>query len=297
MLSFVDAISLKFYAVKLHIFNKHVDILNEIWIFLWFLSKTRQSATTTESNSIISKHFITIDKKLNENVEKEEAPTSSINQITIEDSNIDKTKGKSSPVKPKATRAKRTKLDAFVFKAPQAAATERQTVIKTHNDDDFDVPEKKTKKAPPANSINNTPAKAKKPSRRKKQTTIKTAFMRNEQLFAEIAAQHCAADNFDGDDIQLAIAISKSEAESKGVDVIGDDALVAHGVDAQNDVEKAEEIRKKLEKYGFRTAEQKGEISVMLLNSIQVRPRLLVEVGPIEGGLWKQIYLLYLCIK
>uniref|UniRef100_A0A1I8MM82 Structure-specific endonuclease subunit SLX4 n=1 Tax=Musca domestica TaxID=7370 RepID=A0A1I8MM82_MUSDO len=166
--------------------------------------------------------------------------------------------------KTKTTRAKRTKLDAFVFKQPKSLDSG------TNNDqlqeDDFDVPEKKVKKAPPPpttkteNKKGNTKSKvAKKPTNKKRQSTIKSAFLRNEQMFAEIAAQHCAADNFNVDDIQLALAISRSEAESRGIAVAADnenDGDVVCVADQNDEVKDAESIRQKLAKYGFRTAEK-----------------------------------------
>lgn len=135
-------------------------------------------------------------------------------------------------------------------------------------EDDFDVPEKKVKKAPPPpttkmeNKKGNTKSKvAKKPTNKKRQSTIKSAFLRNEQMFAEIAAQHCAADNFNVDDIQLALAISRSEAESRGIAVAADnenDGDVVCVADQNDEVKDAESIRQKLAKYGFRTAEKEG---------------------------------------
>lgn len=156
-------------------------------------------------------------------------------------------------------------MDDFVFQQPPEIRIELETeTVKPANDDDFDViPEKKAKRAPRASSKTDTvKSKPAKTSRKKKQTTIKSAFMRNEQLFAEIAAQHCAADNFDIDDVQLAIAISRSEAESKGI-IANDDNEVPPDV-KEGGEKNAELIRQKLEKYGFRTAEKEGKVTIFL---------------------------------
>ncbi|KAH8390748.1 hypothetical protein KR215_001671, partial [Drosophila sulfurigaster] len=91
---------------------------------------------------------------------------------------------------------------------------------------------------------------------RGKQPSI-SDFLRNEQLFAEVAAQHCRADNFSPDDIEMALALSKSEAEKHGILRLEDSA------DAEEEVvnllddnlnQSTENIRRKLQKYGFRTA-------------------------------------------
>lgn len=111
------------------------------------------------------------------------------------------------------------------------------------------------KKAP---KLGQTKEKQVKSSKCKKQSVIKTAFLRNEQLFAEIAAQHCVADQFDGDDVQLALALSKSEVETEATKTEGSD--MEDGVaGAANTGDEAHTIREKLKKYGFRTAEKKGK--------------------------------------
>ena len=134
----------------------------------------------------------------------------------------------------------------------------KKELRKSINDDDFVVPEKKIKRAPKLSS-NSSQTKSIKSSKKKiKQTTIRSAFLRNEQMFAEIAALHCAADQFDGNDVQLALAISKSEVDCRGSinmnEEEADPLSEAEDIDKNTDL-----IREKLEKYGFRTAERKGE--------------------------------------
>lgn len=165
--------------------------------------------------------------------------------------------------KPNTKRLKRTKLDAFIFKDPRNipdAIKNCKTSLNDDDDEDLVVPEKKIKKAPKSTSISGSQAKQRgKSSKKKKQTTIKSAFLRNEQMFAEIAAQHCAADQFDGDDVQLALAISKSEAESKGL--LGpEDMQKEDVVDLVDNSKDPDLIREKLKRYGFKTAEKKGKI-------------------------------------
>ncbi|KAL9911140.1 mutagen-sensitive 312 isoform 1-T1 [Glossina fuscipes fuscipes] len=149
-------------------------------------------------------------------------------------------------------RPKRTKLDTFVVREPKQPNTPlKPSPLKVKvgiNGNDFVEPLQKIKKAP-------EPIKSKRTARKfkgnKKQASIKSAFLRNEQMFAEIAAQHCAAEQFDGEEIQLALAISQSEAESK---------CLLSGEDDDRE-SNTESIKKKLEKYGFRTANKQDYTS------------------------------------
>ncbi|XP_064541741.1 structure-specific endonuclease subunit SLX4-like [Drosophila montana] len=92
--------------------------------------------------------------------------------------------------------------------------------------------------------------------RGKKQPTI-SDFLRNEQLFAEVTAQHCIADNFSPDDIEMALVLSKSEAEKHGrlrlEDTEDEREEVVNLLDDKAN-QSTENVRRKLQKYGFRTA-------------------------------------------
>ncbi|XP_059216076.1 structure-specific endonuclease subunit SLX4 isoform X3 [Stomoxys calcitrans] len=212
--------------------------------------KSRQNAKT-QYTTAISDYFLSPQQPSKQSsVELEESNKEHPANNSEHNTEIIPTEGDS-----KRLRPKRAKLDEFVFKQPQTIEPDStKQKPKCLNDDDFDLPEKKARKAPQPKKTETSKSAKAKSSKKKKQTTIKSAFLRNEQLFAEIAAQHCAADNFDGDDVQLAIAISKSEAESKGLmtnDV--DDMPVA---DIKESEKNAESIKQKLEKYGFRTADK-----------------------------------------
>uniref|UniRef100_A0A1A9VAP7 Structure-specific endonuclease subunit SLX4 n=1 Tax=Glossina austeni TaxID=7395 RepID=A0A1A9VAP7_GLOAU len=144
-----------------------------------------------------------------------------------------------------SNRPKRTKLDRFVGREPkQANSPHKQSPLKANvgvNGNDFVEPLERITKTPGSTKSKRTARKCK---GNKKQASIKSAFLRNEQMFAEIAAQHCAAEQFDGEEIQLALAISQSEAESK---------CFLSGEDDDRE-SNTESIKKKLQKYGFRTA-------------------------------------------
>ncbi|KAH8406835.1 hypothetical protein KR222_005550 [Zaprionus bogoriensis] len=120
----------------------------------------------------------------------------------------------------------------------------------------------KPKKAPKLKATTSTRrgAAAGKRGRGKKQPSI-SDFLRNEQLFAEVTAQHCLADNFSPDDVEMALALSKSEAEKYGIlrlqDTQGERGEAEEEVvnlleDQAN--QSTEIVRRKLQKYGFRTA-------------------------------------------
>ncbi|XP_037816289.1 structure-specific endonuclease subunit SLX4 [Lucilia sericata] len=213
--------------------------------------KTRQTAKTS-GNTAITNYFLTPEKCSKDN-EKEETtvpPKDSAIVLDFNKANEDLPQSSNTSTKPATRkRGKRTKLDNFIFKDPNDIPDLIKNPKTPLNDEDLVVPEKKAKKAPKL-TLSSSQAKAK---TRKKQTTIKSAFLRNEQLFAEIAAQHCAADQFDGDDVQLALAISQSEAESKGITMANELEEEVNLVEGNNS---AESIREKLKKYGFRTAEK-----------------------------------------
>ncbi|XP_046809102.1 structure-specific endonuclease subunit SLX4-like isoform X2 [Lucilia cuprina] len=216
--------------------------------------KTRQTSKTS-GNTAITNYFLTPEKCSKDHA-KEDTTVPPKDSVVVLDFNEPKTElPQTSNISPKPAtrkRGKRTKLDNFIFKDPNDIPDLIKNPKSPQNDEDLVVPEKKAKKAPKL-TLSSSQTKASKA--RKKQTTIKSAFLRNEQLFAEIAAQHCAADQFDGDDVQLALAISRSEAESKGIEVAKENELEEE-VNLMEGNNSAESIRDKLRKYGFRTAEK-----------------------------------------
>uniref|UniRef100_A0A1A9W546 Structure-specific endonuclease subunit SLX4 n=1 Tax=Glossina brevipalpis TaxID=37001 RepID=A0A1A9W546_9MUSC len=202
------------------------------------------SNTITATTTTISNYFITPEKR----------KPAAVNEIVKESHqslNEDNTAYSSN-------HRKRTKLNAFVGSGPGVVHnTFKETEIRAHvNENDFAEPLERLKKAPDLIKAKQIVRKIK---RNKKQTSIKSAFLRNEQMFAEIASQHCAADQFDGEEIQLALAISQSEAESKCLQQALDDDKSIVDVDVMQN--NTESIRKKLEKYGFRTADKKDYYS------------------------------------
>ncbi|XP_017863605.1 PREDICTED: structure-specific endonuclease subunit SLX4 isoform X1 [Drosophila arizonae] len=128
----------------------------------------------------------------------------------------------------------------------------------------------KPKKAPKLRSA--TTQKRARGGGRSKQPTI-SDFLRNEQLFSEVTAQHCMADNFSPDDIEMALALSKSEAEKHGRLRLQDtederEEVVNLIEDAAN--QSTDNIRRKLQKYGFRTA-AKEEYNVLTFAAVPKR--------------------------
>nr|XP_014097134.1 structure-specific endonuclease subunit SLX4 isoform X2 [Bactrocera oleae] len=105
---------------------------------------------------------------------------------------------------------KRTSLRNFVL----TEGTNTRKCSKDDSEDNFEVPEKKTK--------TRTNLKRKIYSSRNKrilsrgQQNIKTLLMQNEALFSEITSQQCRLDNFSVDEIHLALALSKSQVETHG---------------------------------------------------------------------------------
>ncbi|XP_022208418.2 structure-specific endonuclease subunit SLX4 [Drosophila obscura] len=137
------------------------------------------------------------------------------------------------------------------------------------NSNVFEPPGPKPKKAPKLKG-SSTSAPRRGRGRSKQQPSISN-FLRNEQIFSEVTAQHCMADNFSPDDIEMALALSKSEAEKHGhlrlnddddapVDVVGDNAGAA-----------TENVRRKLQKYGFRTAAKEDYKSLAVLPGVSGR--------------------------
>ncbi|EDW37720.1 GL21333 [Drosophila persimilis] len=106
---------------------------------------------------------------------------------------------------------------------------------------------------------------------RSKQQPSISNFLRNEQIFAEVAAQHCMADNFSPDDIEMALALSKSEAEKHGHLRLNDDDDVPVDVVEDNAGSATENIRRKLQKYGFRTAAKEDYKSLAVLPGVSGR--------------------------
>ncbi|XP_070071416.1 structure-specific endonuclease subunit SLX4 isoform X2 [Drosophila takahashii] len=130
----------------------------------------------------------------------------------------------------------------------------------------FEKPGPKPKKAPKlkgSSGSSSTGGSRRGRGKSKQQPSISN-FLRNEQIFAEVTAQHCMADNFSPDDIEMALALSKSEAEKQGRLRLNDEEDAV--VDLMDDeVEKTEKIRLKLQKYGFRTAAKEDYKSLAML--------------------------------
>ncbi|KAH8379433.1 hypothetical protein KR009_004967, partial [Drosophila setifemur] len=130
----------------------------------------------------------------------------------------------------------------------------------------FEKPGPKPKKAPKlkGSSSSSTSTSRRGRGRSKQQPSISN-FLRNEQIFSEVTAQHCMADNFSPDDIEMALALSKSEAEKQGCLRLNDDEdAVVELVDDDTDASK-ENVRRKLQKYGFRTAAKEDYKSLAIL--------------------------------
>ncbi|EDW50816.1 structure-specific endonuclease subunit SLX4 isoform X1 [Drosophila sechellia] len=129
----------------------------------------------------------------------------------------------------------------------------------------FEKPGPKPKKAPKLKASTGPSSSGARRGRGKsKQQPSISNFLRNEQIFAEVTAQHCMADNFSPDDIEMALALSKSESEKHGRLRLHDDDDAV--VDLMDDEDKStERIRHKLQKYGFRTAAKEDYKSLAVL--------------------------------
>ncbi|XP_030372118.1 structure-specific endonuclease subunit SLX4 [Scaptodrosophila lebanonensis] len=159
-----------------------------------------------------------------------------------------------------------TKTNDKIRAANLETSPDEPKIKKPRESDDFEKPGPKPKKAPKI--------KAKAPRRgRSKQQPAISNFLRNEQLFAEVTAQHCIADNFSPDDIEMALALSKSEAEKHGRLRLheSDDAVVDLIGNTDTEEGNIQNIRLKLQKYGFRTAakEDYNSLSVAILPGVR----------------------------
>ncbi|KAH8317210.1 hypothetical protein KR074_002457 [Drosophila pseudoananassae] len=127
----------------------------------------------------------------------------------------------------------------------------------------FEHPGPKPKKAPKLKGSTSGSSR-KGSSRSKKQPSISN-FLRNEKMFSEVTAQHCIADNFSPDDIEMALALSKSEAEKQGgLSLKEEEDAGVDFVEVNSEIS-PEKIRRKLEKYGFRTARKEDYKSLAVL--------------------------------
>ncbi|XP_049313342.1 structure-specific endonuclease subunit SLX4, partial [Bactrocera dorsalis] len=107
----------------------------------------------------------------------------------------------------KTNGRKRTSLRKFIL----TEETNPYQCSKDNNEDNFEVPVKKTKIRTNLKRKNNS-SRNKRSSRG--QQNIKTLLMRNEVMFSEITSQQCRLDNFSADEIHLALALSKSQVET-----------------------------------------------------------------------------------
>ncbi|XP_055843237.1 structure-specific endonuclease subunit SLX4 isoform X2 [Episyrphus balteatus] len=157
-------------------------------------------------------------------------------------------------VQEKITRSTRTKLKTFIPKDKRmkpAADNPLTDFLKITND--FESPPgKNIKVAPKIKEKAKPKPKPKSKAKPKKQQTIKSAFFQNEELFSDVAAQHCLVDNVNPDEMQLALALSRSEVELTG--------SPAEGKSTGNN----EGIRDKLKQFGFQVAESEADAGIDL---------------------------------
>ncbi|XP_055382605.1 structure-specific endonuclease subunit SLX4 [Condylostylus longicornis] len=134
---------------------------------------------------------------------------------------------------------------------------ERKTVISKFFDSNFDDFQSCTRKERKTTKTLKEKLIKKKTSskEKKKQTTIKSAFAKNEEVFSELMAQHSIAENFDPEDMQVALACSMSEAEIPSLNSESNDNLTC----TSKNVDK---IREKLEQYGFRINSNKEDYDI-----------------------------------
>ncbi|XP_037936269.1 structure-specific endonuclease subunit SLX4 [Teleopsis dalmanni] len=216
--------------------------------------ETRSSAPKTTISNYFASPNVKDNKSSTQELEQLGNTNSPIEDIDIDQNVLNKKanseleKKSPAPTNLKTVRNKRTKLNTFLY-SKDSISTDNPEKEESKHCDDFETAKKKVKKAP---KLKDTKKNLKV---LKKQPKIKSAFLRNEQIFSEITAQHCVADNFNPDEVQLALALSKSEVENVVnynddviVDLISDDATNSKNVNSN------ENIRTRLQKYGFRTA-------------------------------------------
>ncbi|XP_055913476.1 structure-specific endonuclease subunit SLX4 [Eupeodes corollae] len=143
----------------------------------------------------------------------------------------------------KARRSTRTILKTF---HPKELRMKPVSDTGPRRTNDFETPAQSVKVAPKIKGKTKTNAKprAKAKPKSKKQQTIKSAFFQNEELFSDVTAQHCLVDNINPEEMQMALALSRSEIEVSG----------SSGVEA-NVPDKNDGIREKLKKFGFHVVE------------------------------------------
>ncbi|SPP77524.1 structure-specific endonuclease subunit SLX4 [Drosophila guanche] len=155
--------------------------------------------------------------------------------------------------------------------APSEVATSEPRIRPIRNSNVFEPPGPKPKKAPKLKGSGSSSSASRRGRGRSKQQPSISNFLRNEQIFAEVTAQHCMADNFSPDDIEMALALSKSEAEKHGRLRLNDDddAPVDVVIDCAGTA--TENVRRRLQKYGFRTAAKEDYNSLAVLPGVSGR--------------------------
>ncbi|XP_067612752.1 structure-specific endonuclease subunit SLX4 isoform X2 [Eurosta solidaginis] len=155
---------------------------------------------------------------------------------------------------PTKTNRKRTKLKDFVLKnGTNIPQHDKPNYLSEKDVEDLKkgtkIPLKEVKKA--AKVRRNRSASTLKPARSKNfQPDIRKSLLRSERIFSEITAQHCRLDNFSPDEIQLALALSKSETETSGT---SESLAIQQYKTQNNEGDKTNAIKHILQQYGFRT--------------------------------------------
>ncbi|XP_053952895.1 structure-specific endonuclease subunit SLX4 [Anastrepha ludens] len=147
---------------------------------------------------------------------------------------------------------KRTSLTDFVLNEGENTKKYLKKRISDKNiEDEFETPVKEAKKASKLRRPRKTSRQSKLPIKNL-QPDIKSSLLRSENLFSNITSQQCRIENFSADEIQLALALSKSQIETSGVVCLNpeEDVVDQHG--KKKDDNSIGNIQNILQQYGFR---------------------------------------------
>lgn len=128
---------------------------------------------------------------------------------------------------------------------------------------DFQSPQKKIQfKDPPVMPKTKAARKRKLPAKKSKTKTESDT-----DIFEKVLFHHSNADGLNSDDLQMALALSRSLADTHGTNCEGPNSSITEAIRSAEPNDKEDVIRQTFKQFGFKKSDNNGESKLILIDS------------------------------